>query len=241
MKPVDEHFLRREMQALWKDAGVSLSAVEAQAVPKKVVATGLAVSDGKTLPPQPTLEALREYLGDCRRCKLCETRQRIVFGDGDPKARLMFVGEGPGADEDAQGLPFVGRAGQLLTKIIEAMGRKRRDVYIANVVKCRPPGNRQPEPDEASACGKFLREQIRLVRPTVLVALGATAANALLREPQPMSRIRGRFHPLAWDESIAVMPTYHPAYLLRNPSAKKLVWDDMKIVMKALADAAPSA
>lgn len=233
MTPRDESFLTNELQELWKDAGVVAPPVKARTVPKKIAATGLAVSTGEALPPQASLEALRAYLGDCRRCKLCETRQKIVFGDGNPKARLMFVGEGPGADEDASGLPFVGRAGQLLTKIIEAMGHQRQDVYIANVVKCRPPGNRQPEADESGACGKFLKEQIRLIRPQAIVALGATAANALLTEPQPMGRIRGRFHPLAWDATIPVMPTYHPAYLLRNPPAKKFVWDDMKVVMAA--------
>ena len=230
----DESFLRYEMQELWKDAGVEPPPqIAARPLPKKLTDIGKAVSEGPTVPPQASLEALRAFIGDCRRCKLCETRNKIVYGDGSDKARLMFVGEGPGADEDAQGLPFVGRAGQLLTKIIEAMGYQRQDVYIANVVKCRPPGNRQPEPDESGACGKFLKEQIRLIKPQAIVALGATAANALLKEPQAMGRVRGRFHPLAWDPTIPVMPTYHPAYLLRNPPAKKFVWDDMKVVMKA--------
>jgi DNA polymerase len=154
-----------------------------------------------------------------------------VFGVGNSDARLMFVGEGPGADEDEKGEPFVGRAGQLLTQIIKAMGLERDDVYIANVVKCRPPGNRNPEPDEIDACSPFLQAQIASIRPTVIVALGKFAAQTLLKTETPISRLRGQFH---LRDGIAVMPTFHPSYLLRNPAAKREVWEDMKIVMKKL-------
>lgn len=185
---------------------------------------------------RPTLEDVRRELGTGCGCKLCPTRKNLVFGDGSPNAKLMFVGEGPGADEDAQGLPFVGRAGQLLNKIIEAMGYQRQDVYIANVVKCRPPQNRQPEPDEIAACSPFLRAQIQAIQPKLIVALGSTAAQAILGMQGPLGSVRGKFQKLVWDESIPVMPTYHPAYLLRNPPAKKIVWDDMKLVIARLEE-----
>ena len=174
---------------------------------------------------------IRTDLGDCRRCKLHAGRTQIVFGVGHPQARLMFVGEGPGADEDEQGVPFVGRAGQLLTQIIKAMGLSRDDVYIANVVKCRPPGNRNPEPDEIEACSTFLKAQIASIAPVVIVALGKFAAQTLLQTETPISRLRGQFHTL---DGVDVMPTFHPSYLLRNPSAKREVWEDMKLVMKRL-------
>jgi DNA polymerase len=178
------------------------------------------------------LTALREVLGDCQRCKLASGRKNIVFGQGNPHAALMFVGEAPGADEDEQGLAFVGRAGQLLTDIIEkGLRLKRSDVFIANVLKCRPPGNRNPEPDEISSCQPFLEQQILAIRPKVLVGLGKFAGQWLLKTAEPISRIRGR---LGDYDGIKVMPTYHPAYLLRNPSAKKDVWEDMKIVMELL-------
>jgi DNA polymerase len=177
------------------------------------------------------LAAIREDIGDCTRCKLHAGRTNIVFGVGNPESPLMFVGEGPGADEDQQGIPFVGRAGQLLTQIIKAMGYERDAVYIANIVKCRPPGNRAPEPDEIAACQPFLRRQIEAIKPHVIVALGSTAAQALLGTTQPISRLRGRFHDL---DGVRVMPTFHPSYLLRTPSAKREVWEDMKVVMKAL-------
>jgi uracil-DNA glycosylase len=173
------------------------------------------------------LKAVREGLGDCQRCKLARGRRNIVFGQGSPKARLMFVGEAPGFEEDAQGLAFVGKAGQLLTKIIEAMGLSRDEVYIANVIKCRPPENRNPEPDEILACQPFLQKQIESIRPRVIVGLGKFAGQWLLKTAEPISRIRGR---LGEYEGIRVMPTYHPAYLLRNPGAKKDVWEDMKVV-----------
>jgi DNA polymerase len=179
-----------------------------------------------------TLPGLRDWIGDCRRCKLSEGRKTIVFGQGNPKARLMFVGEAPGAEEDEQGLAFVGKAGQLLTRIIEAMGLRREDVYIANVIKCRPPQNRNPETDEILSCQPFLERQIGIIRPTVLVALGKFAGQWLLKTAEPISRIRGR---LGEYQGIKVMPTYHPAYLLRNPGAKKDVWEDMKLVRELLS------
>jgi len=182
--------------------------------------------------PAALLERLRvEDIGDCRRCKLCEGRNTIVFGDGNPRARVMFVGEGPGFEEDRRGLPFVGKAGQLLNQIIEAMGFRREEVYIANVVKCRPPENRTPLPDETAACTPFLFEQIAIIRPQVIVALGSPAAQALLGRTAGITKIRGT---LGEYQGIRVMPTFHPAYLLRNPAAKRPVWEDMKQVMSFL-------
>jgi DNA polymerase len=184
-------------------------------------------------PADDALGAIRDDIGDCTRCKLHGGRTTLVFGAGNPDAELMFVGEGPGADEDIQGIPFVGRAGQLLTQIIKAMGYDREAVYIANVVKCRPPGNRNPEPDEIAQCQPFLMRQIEAIRPRVIVALGKFAAQTLLGTTEPITRMRGRFHALG---DVAVMPTFHPSYLLRNPSAKREVWEDMKQVMVALQD-----
>ena len=179
-----------------------------------------------------SLDALRAEIGDCRRCKLCAGRTHLVFGVGNPRARLMFVGEGPGRDEDLQGEPFVGRAGQLLNDIItKGMGLKREDVYIANVVKCRPPENRNPEPDEVAACEPFLKKQIDLVRPEVIVGLGKFAVQTLLQSKAPISKLRGHWHRY---HGIPLMPTFHPAYLLRNPADKKLVWEDIKKVIKEL-------
>lgn len=175
------------------------------------------------------LDALRAEIGPaCQRCKLHTLgRRQVVFGVGNPNADLMFVGEAPGADEDIQGEPFVGRAGQLLTKIIEAIGLKRSDVYIANVIKCRPPGNRNPEPDEVERCEPFLFRQIDMVKPKVIVALGKFAAQSLLKTTDPITRLRGREYRF---RSATLMPTFHPAYLLRNPSSKREVWEDMKRV-----------
>jgi uracil-DNA glycosylase family 4 len=179
------------------------------------------------------LIGIREDLGDCTRCKLHGLgRRQIVFGGGNPDADLMFVGEAPGADEDVQGEPFVGRAGQLLTKIIEAIDLQRHDVYIANLIKCRPPGNRNPEPDEMEQCEPFLLRQIDAIRPKVIVALGKFAAQSLLRTTEPITRLRGREY--VYRDAI-LMPTYHPAYLLRQPSAKRDVWADMKRVRAILA------
>jgi uracil-DNA glycosylase len=183
-----------------------------------------------------SLLKIREDLGDCTRCKLHKTRNKIVFGDGNPKAELVFVGEGPGADEDAQGLPFVGRAGKLLTQMIEAMGLQRRDVYICNVVKCRPPENRAPEPDEVATCSPFLLRQIDTIRPKVIVCLGATAAKTILNTTRGISQFRGEW--LEW-RGHKLMATYHPAYLLRNPPAKADVWKDLQKVMAELGLAAP--
>jgi len=182
------------------------------------------------------LRVIREDIGDCTRCALHKGRNKLVFADGDPNARLMFVGEGPGADEDAQGLPFVGRAGQLLNNMIAAMGLKREEVYIANVVKCRPPGNRTPEPEEANTCSPFLFRQIDVVRPEVLVALGATAATYLLGQRQPLAGLRGRVHRFR-DTKLIV--TYHPAFLLRDPRQKKEAWADLQIAMRELGLTVP--
>jgi len=178
------------------------------------------------------LEELRDAIGDCRRCKLWSGRTHLVFGVGNPRAKLMFVGEGPGRDEDLQGEPFVGRAGQLLTDIItKGMGLKREDVYICNVIKCRPPDNRNPEPDEVASCEPFLKKQVDLVKPEIIVGLGKFAVQTLLQTKAPITRIRGNWHSY---HGIKLMPTLHPAYLLRNPADKKLVWEDIKKVMKEM-------
>ena len=179
-----------------------------------------------------SLETVRADLGDCQRCKLAPGRQHLVFGVGDSRARLVFVGEGPGADEDAKGEPFVGRAGQLLTEIItKGMKLRREDVYICNVIKCRPPGNRNPEPDEVGACEPFLVRQLRAIGPEVIVALGKFAAQTLLRSKTPITQMRGQWFDY---HGIMLMPTFHPAYLLRNPGEKRLVWEDIQKVMRTL-------
>jgi DNA polymerase len=179
------------------------------------------------------LAAVRADIGDCTRCKLHTGRHQIVFGVGNPNADLMFVGEAPGADEDVQGIPFVGRAGQLLTKIIEAIDLTRDDVYIANVIKCRPPQNRNPEPDEVATCEPFLFQQIDIIKPKVIVALGKFGAQTLLRTLDPISRLRGRVFDY---RGAKLIPTFHPAYLLRNPSSKRDVWEDMKLVRTLLKE-----
>jgi len=195
-----------------------------------------AAADGAGGSANGSLEALRAHIGDCTRCKLHTMgRKQVVFGVGNPRADLMFVGEAPGADEDRIGEPFVGRAGQLLTKIIEAIGLKRDDVYIANVIKCRPPGNRNPEPDEVATCQPFLAEQIELVHPRVIVALGTFAAKALLGTDAPISRLRGRVHDFRGGAKL--VPTFHPAFLLRSPDRKRDVWEDMKTVRALLSEA----
>jgi uracil-DNA glycosylase len=176
-----------------------------------------------------SLTEVREELGECTRCKLHRHRTQIVFGVGNPKARLVFVGEAPGADEDAQGEPFVGRAGQLLTKIIQAMGMQREDVYICNIIKCRPPNNRTPESDEILACQPFLLKQLQAISPQFICALGGPAAQTLLRTKEPISRLRGKFYDY---HGIPLLPTYHPAFLLRNPHEKKTVWEDMKLLLR---------
>ena len=185
--------------------------------------------------PQPTpqsLESIREDIGECVRCKLCTLgRKQIVFGVGNPNADLMFVGEAPGRDEDIQGIPFVGRAGQKLTQIIEAIGLTREDVYIANVIKCRPPENRNPEPDEVEQCEPFLFRQIDTIKPKVIVALGTFAAKSLLKSTDSISRLRGRVYDY---RGAKLVPTFHPAFLLRNPSCRREVWEDMKKVRALL-------
>jgi len=196
------------------------------------------------------MQVIREEIGDCRRCRLCEQRTNIVFGVGTPATRIMFVGEGPGADEDAQGEPFVGRAGQLLNNMIQAMGLRRDEVYIANVVKCRPPKNRTPERDECETCGPFLMRQISVVRPEMIVALGATAAKFLLGLSDSMAKLRGHvyeFHPVVPSSaperdpsfSTNLVVTYHPAFLLRDPRQKKETWADLQLAMKALGMPVP--
>jgi len=177
------------------------------------------------------LALVRDELGDCQRCRLAGGRQQIVFGVGNPDADLVFVGEAPGADEDRLGEPFVGAAGQLLTKMIEAMGFARSDVYICNVIKCRPPGNRNPEPDEVAACEPFLKKQLGALRPRMIVTLGKFAAHCLLRVDTPITRLRGNFRSY---EGIQLMPTYHPAFLLRDPSRKREAWSDLQLVIAAL-------
>lgn len=190
-------------------------------------------SDSSATYQAHNLEELRVAIGDCRRCKLWPGRTHLVFGVGNPHAKLMFIGEGPGRDEDLQGEPFVGRAGQLLTDIItKGMGLKREDVYICNVIKCRPPENRNPEPDEVASCEPFLKKQIELVRPQIIIALGKFAVQTLLQSKVPITRIRGNWHTY---HGIKLMPTLHPAYLLRNPADKKLVWQDIKKVMKEMS------
>ncbi len=178
------------------------------------------------------LRVVRDELGDCQRCKLAGGRRNIVFGVGNPEAHLVFVGEAPGADEDASGEPFVGAAGQLLTKMIQAMGYERDDVYICNVIKCRPPANRNPEPDEVAACEPFLQKQLEVLRPRMIVALGKFAAHALCGEKTPITRLRGNFRSY---QGVQVMPTYHPAFLLRDPERKREAWHDLQAVNAALA------
>jgi DNA polymerase len=216
----------------WRQRDEAVSAVPspdvAEAAPDPGPETGAA---------EAQLRALRAEIGDCTRCVLHTLgRRQVVFGTGSANAALMFVGEAPGADEDIKGEPFVGRAGQLLTKIIEAIDLKREDVYIANVIKCRPPGNRNPEPVEVETCSPFLLRQIQTVRPRVIVALGTFAAQTLLATDAPISRLRGRVH--EYRDGIRLVPTFHPAYLLRSPDKKRDVWEDMKIVRAILAEPA---
>jgi uracil-DNA glycosylase family 4 len=200
--------------------------------PTRVAAPDLDLFAEPAVARAATLEDLRAVIGDCRRCKLAPHRTNLVFGVGNPRARLVFVGEGPGRDEDLQGEPFVGRAGQLLTEIItKGMKLRREDVYICNVIKCRPPENRNPEPDEVASCEPFLVRQLQLISPEVIVALGKFAAQTLLRTKAPITQIRGRWFDY---QGIRLMPTLHPAYLLRNPADKRLVWEDIQKVMRVL-------
>jgi len=223
--PVPPTASRARVEVAGRSAGVHRPSAPAQAplnppAPEAVLARGTG--------EPPLLDEVRRALGDCKRCKLCSGRKNVVFGVGNPKARLVFVGEGPGAEEDNQGIPFVGAAGQLLTKMIAAMGYSRDEVYICNVVKCRPPGNRNPEPDEIEACQPFLEAQLNAIRPSVIITLGKFAAQTLLRTDTPITRLRGQ-----WREYVGIplMPTFHPAYLLRSPAEKKSAWTDLQAVM----------
>jgi uracil-DNA glycosylase len=213
------------------NAPMPVAAAPAVRVAPMVAPTGPSLFEAVEKVKDDTLLKIRENLGECTRCKLHKGRNKIVFGDGNPKAELVFIGEGPGADEDAQGLPFVGRAGKLLTQMIDAMGLQRKDVYICNVVKCRPPENRAPEPDEVHECSPFLLRQVDAIKPKVIVCLGAVAAKTLLQTTRGISHIRGEW--LEW-RGRKLMVTYHPAYLLRNPPAKADVWKDLQKVMVEL-------
>jgi len=231
--------LRREAE--WRSRSVADQPTASESVPVPAATAPPAAAPAPLVQAGPAGElliALKQDIGPyCTRCKLHTLgRKQIVFGVGSPTADLMFVGEAPGADEDIQGEPFVGKAGQLLTKIIEAIGLTREEVYIANVIKCRPPGNRNPEPDEVEQCEPFLFRQIDAIKPKVVVALGKFAAQCLLKSDTPITRLRGR--EFLYREAV-LMPTFHPAYLLRNPSSKREVWEDMKRV-RALLDGAPS-
>lgn len=225
-----------------RETGATSRAVPAPAAsPASTVVQG-AIDVNKPLTPLPgvktiaereaALDVIRRKVSACPRCpELCSTRNKTVFGVGNPKARLCFLGEAPGADEDAQGEPFVGRAGQLLTKIIEACTLKREDVYILNVLKCRPPNNRPPTPEESANCREYLEGQLEIIRPEFICCLGATAAKQLLATEVSISKLRGKFQTY---RGIRVMCTYHPAYLLRNPEAKRDVWEDMKTLMREM-------
>jgi len=236
----------RQYLSFYQDLGVKNVYRRPRALPSAAAAPAAEViAQPAELPPLAqsgdTLEKIREDIGDCRRCRLCEQRNKIVFGSGSEHARLVFVGEGPGADEDAQGLPFVGRAGQLLTQMIENTAARegipirRPDVYICNVVKCRPPENRTPQPDEMEICGQFLFRQLMVLRPKALCAMGSTAAKALLATKDGVTRLRGNWH--NWRD-IPVMVTYHPSYLLRpyNQDAKREAWEDLKRVLHFVYD-----
>jgi DNA polymerase len=216
--------IRAEVADLLQDG------VQFVAAPARAAAAQAAV----VAPDASALDAVRETLGDCRRCTLCQGRTQIVFGEGSPQPRVVFVGEGPGAEEDRTGRPFVGPAGELLTRMIEACGWRRQDVYICNIVKCRPPGNRDPEPDEVEACRPFLEGQLRALAPEVIVTLGRPATSALLGRSVSITQVRGRWQ--QWRET-PLMPTFHPAYVLRNYSrqTRQQVWDDLRAVHARLA------
>jgi uracil-DNA glycosylase len=206
----------------------------ADKTPEPPLLAGHVPSESATLSAsisEDSLESIVTDMGDCRRCKLSTTRTHIVFGAGSPSAVLMFVGEAPGFDEDQQGVPFVGKAGHLLTRIIQAINLTRDQVYICNVIKCRPQGNRNPEPDEIMACSPFLKRQIASIQPEFICALGTFAAQTLLKTTQPISRLRGRFYDY---NGIRLLPTFHPSYLLRNPDKKREVWEDMKLLMNEM-------
>jgi len=220
---------------LWRERGAAATEAPVATEASDAAPEAALVASDDELSGIATLDALRTHIGPCTRCKLCRLgRSQVVFGVGNPSADLMFVGEAPGADEDRLGEPFVGRAGQLLTKIIEAIQLTRSDVYIANVIKCRPPENRNPAPDEIATCEPFLWRQIDLIKPRVIVALGTFAAKALLKTDAPISRLRGRVHDFRGGAKL--IATFHPAFLLRSPDRKRDVWEDMKKVRALLAD-----
>ena len=251
-------FLPEHALVMARSARPAAASAGAAAAPQSAPNRGAPeIAPGPAAPPRPApdndpaqaLAAIAAELAGCTRCKLCAKRKTIVLGEGNPSASLVFVGEGPGEQEDIQGRPFVGKAGQLLDKMIEAMGLKRSDVFIANVVKCRPPGNRNPEPDEIESCGPFLYRQLDAIRPKAVVALGKFAAQTLLQTDARISAIRGRFFPLhargnlgplpADYQGPKLMPTFHPAYLLRNPESKREAWADLQAVAKELGIALP--
>ena len=212
---------------------IQATAIQATAI----LANKIEITNEETMMKTQALEKVRDEMGDCKRCKLSQGRTNIVFGEGNPAARLMFIGEGPGADEDAQGRPFVGKAGQVLTNLILKLGFKREDFYIANIVKCRPPGNRDPEEDEIIACRVFLEKQIDAISPLVIMTLGRVATHALLSSEETISRMRGRFYDF---RGIKVMPTFHPSYLLRSPKQKMKTWDDARAAMRVLGIEVPA-
>ncbi len=226
---------RRNVAAAVEDVGNTLRFLEQMGCKgfdgSKEIFDTLEAWERKDIFSVETLEDIRTDLGDCRRCRLSGGRTNIVFGSGNPHAKLVFIGEGPGYEEDRQGQPFVGAAGRLLTKIIEAIKLTRNQVYICNIVKCRPPGNRNPMPDEIAACSPFLKRQIAAIHPDFICTLGSFATQTLLETKEPISKLRGIFYDYM---GIKVMPTYHPAFLLRNPAKKRSVWEDMKKLMKAL-------
>ncbi|MEO6771586.1 MAG: uracil-DNA glycosylase [Kofleriaceae bacterium] len=237
MNPADELLeLARQVRtqlARHRDAGAWAAPGTATARPA-IAPTGDDLAEANGGAPaagRPSLAQIRAEVGDCTRCKLATTRTSIVFGVGDPNAPLMFVGEAPGEQEDRRGEPFVGPAGELLDKMIEAMGWSRRSVYITNIIQCRPPGNRNPQPDEVAACKPFLDARIGSIAPRIIVALGRPAANTLLDRDAPISALRGTFHDR---DGVRVMPTFHPAYLLREPERKRDTWADLKLVMAEL-------
>jgi len=215
----------------FRDIGVQTISVHDARPAADATAPPIPPDIAAVLPPVDTLEAIRSDIGDCQRCKLAPTRTTIVFGSGNPSAEIVFVGEAPGYEEDQQGLPFVGEAGRLLTKIIESIGIKREDAYICNILKCRPPGNRNPEPDEVLVCSPFLKRQIATIRPKIVCCLGKFAAQTMLQRADPISRLRGEFHDI---DGMRVIATFHPAYLLRSPEKKREVWEDMKQIRAEL-------
>jgi DNA polymerase len=217
----------------FRDIGVDSLLLRKDQTANPAVASQTAISKEPTPASNDmvTLDSIRAEIGDCQRCKLAPKRTNIVFGSGNPNAELVFVGEAPGFDEDQQGLPFVGRAGQLLTKIIESINLKREDVYISNVLKCRPPENRNPEPDEVAACNPFMKKQLAAIRPKIVCCLGTFAAQTVLQTVAPISKLRGKFYDM---DGIRVIATFHPAYLLRSPDKKREVWEDMKQIRAEL-------